>query len=321
VWTATSNQPWLTLTVNTGPGSGSVALTALPNPSATSRTAIATIADQTVAVSQGAADRPLGLTVESIEGNTVTLRWRWPGTVPDRYVLAGGFVPGQTAATLPIASQAPTFTFDAPSGIFYVRVAGVRAGVELPPSDDVRIVVNAPAVPSAPTQLLGLADGSTLTLSWNNTADGGAATGILLDVTGALAVTVPLPVSTGFTFEGVPSGTYTFQVRAGNAQGISAASNAVTLSFPGACQAPAVPEGLEAYLIGNVVTIRWNAPASGPAVTGYVLTVGGAAALALDVPGRSLSSPAPPGVYTLMVAARNACGIGPGTPTLSVTVP
>jgi hypothetical protein len=323
-WSATSNQAWLTLSAASGTGSGSVTLTAAANASVTSRSATATLAGQAIIVTQAAGagtDRPLGLTVASIVGNTVTLQWDWPGVAPESYVLTGGLAQGQTIATLPIASRAPAFTFDAPSGVFYVRIAGVRGGGVLPASDDVRIVVNVPERPSAPTRLLGLASGSNLSLSWTNTADGGAATGLVLDVSGALSASLPLPVTDQFSFSGVPPGTYTFQVRATNAQGASPASNPVTLSFPGACQVPGVPQGLDAYVVGNVVTIRWNAPATGAAATGYVLTVGGAVSLALPVTGRSLSSPAPPGTYTFRVAAQNACGTGPNTSVATATIP
>ena len=321
MWPATSTASWLTLSVSSGTGSGAVILTAATNQTSTSRTAAANIAGRTVTVTQTAADRPLGLRVVSITGSAVTLQWRWPGTAPDSYVLKGGLAQGQTIATLPIAGRAPMFTFDAPAGVFYVRIAGVRGGTDLPVSDDVRIVVNVPERPSAPTQLLGLANGSGLALSWTNTADGGAATGLVLDVTGAISTALPLAMTDQFSFNGVPPGTYTFRVRATNAEGSSAASNAVTLAFPGACQAPAVPQDLEAFVVGSVVNIRWNAPATGGAATSYVLTVGGAVSMALPVAGRSLSSQAPSGTYTFTVAAQNACGTSPSTSAQSVTVP
>jgi len=321
VWSATSDAVWLTLSVASGIGNGTVTLAASTNQASTPRTATATIAGRTITVTQAAADRPLGLRVTSIAGNTVTVQWQWPGLAPDRYVLTGGLAQGQTIATLPIDSQARTFTFDAPAGVFFVRIAGVRGGTALPVSDDVRIVVNVPESPSAPTQLLGLVNGSDLALSWTNTADGGAATGLVLDVSGTLSASLPMAVTDQFSFAGVPPGTYTFRVRATNAVGSSAASNPVTLSFPGACQAPAVPQDLDAYVVGNVVTIRWNAPASGAAATGYVLTVGGAVSLTLPVAERALSSPAPPGTYTFTVAAQNACGTGPGTGARALTVP
>jgi hypothetical protein len=236
-------------------------------------------------------------------------------------VLKGGVAPGQTIAAIPIASRVPALTFDAPTGVFYVRLAGVRGGTELPVSDDVRIVVNVPEKPSAPADLLGLANGSSLALSWTHTADGGAATAFVLDVSGPIALSLPLALTEQFTFNGVPPGSYTFRVRATNAQGSSAPSNPVTLSFPGACQAPMVPQDLEAYRVGNVVTIRWNAPAAGTAPTNYELRVGGAFSLVVPVTGRTLSSPALPGTYHFTVAAQNACGTSPGTGTRSVTVP
>ena len=51
-WTAQSTDSWLTLTTGTGSGSGSVAFTALPNTSGTSRTAYVTLAGQDVAIVQ-----------------------------------------------------------------------------------------------------------------------------------------------------------------------------------------------------------------------------------------------------------------------------
>lgn len=321
-WSASTSAGWISASPTSGSGSAQVTLTVSANPSTTTgRTATATIAGQTVTVTQSAAERPLDVTVASIVGNTVTLHWQWPGAAPDSYVLKGGIAPGQTIATIPIASRVPALTFDAPTGVFYVRLAGVRGGTELPVSDDVRIVVNVPEKPSAPADLLGLANGNSLALSWTPTADGGAATGLVLDVTGALALSLPLAMTEQFTFDGVPPGTYTFRVRATNAQGSSAPSNPVTLSFPGTCQAPMVPQNLEAYRVGTIVTIRWNAPATGTAPTRYELRVGGAVSLVLPVPGRTLTSPAPPGTYSFTVAAQNACGTSPASAARSVTVP
>jgi hypothetical protein len=168
--------------------------------------------------------------------------------------------------------------------------------------------------------LLGLAQGDQLALTWMNTAGGGTPTGNDVEVSGAMNTTVPVGLTEQFTFTGVPSGTYTFRVRASNGAGRSAASNAVTLAFPGGCAVPAAPEGLQTYVDGSVVTIRWNSPTTGAAATKYVLTVSGPVSLVLPVSGRSLSSPAPPGTYTFTVAAQNACGTGPQSPAQSVTV-
>ena len=53
----------------------------------------------------------------------------------------------------------------------------------------------------------------------------------------------PLPLGPGETFQfaGVPPGTYTLRVRSTNGAGTSGSSNAVTLSFPGACSGVPAP--------------------------------------------------------------------------------
>jgi len=70
-------------------------------------------------------------------------------------------------------------------------------------------------------------------LVWRNTLGGGTPTGIVLDVSGATQVSIPLPLSTRFSFSGVPTGTYTFAVRAVNGFGSSGPSNAGNLVLPG----------------------------------------------------------------------------------------
>lgn len=321
-WTATSGALWLTVSAGSGSGSGTVTLTAAANLNPTARTATATIAGQTVSVSQQAApDRPVNLTVQSIDGNSVTLRWQWLAATPDSYVLKGGVEPGQTIAALPTGSNAPTFTFTAPTGAFYVRIAGVRGGVELPVSDDVRIYVNVPQAPSAPKSLLGLANGSALELSWENTAGGGAPTGNVLDVSGPLSASLPLPLGERFSYPAVPAGTYTFSVRSTNADGTSTASAPVTLTFPGTCAAPSAPAGFQAYAVGSQLFLRWDSPASGAAVTGYVLTVSGAFNLSLPLTSRDITSPVPPGSYTFTVASTNPCGTSAATAAQTVVVP
>lgn len=266
-------------------------------------------------------DRPLDLTVSAIVGNRVTLRWRWTGALPDSYVLKGGVAQGQTLATLPTGSSAPAFTFDAPSGIFFVRIAGVRAGVELPVSDDVRIVVNRAEVPSTPITLLGTAKGQQLALSWVNTLNGGIPTGSALDVTGAAILSQPLPLGERFTFSGVPGGTYTFRVRATNATGSSPASAPLTLTFPGVCQTPTVPEKLQAYAVGRTLFVRWESPSSGPAVSSYVLGVSGAFNGNFGLTAREISSAVPPGSYTFTVSATGDCGTSAATSPVTVVVP
>ena len=265
---------------------------------------------------------PAALTFTSVVGNRVSLRWNPPtGAVATGYVIEGGVAPGQVLGSVPTGGTGTTFSFDAPTGSFYLRVHAVTASGRSGPSNEVLVHVNVPQPPSAPAALLGLVNGSTLGLSWRNTATGGAPTSMLLDVSGAVNASLPLPLGETFSFAGVPPGTYTFAVRARNAVGASAASPGVTLTFPGGCSgAPAPPTNFAVTRAGNVLSLQWDPPASGAAVSGYVLDVSGAVTLALPMAGRSISSPVPPGSYTFRVRSANACGQSADTAPQAVTV-
>jgi hypothetical protein len=260
----------------------------------------------------------------SVVGNAVTLRWTIAsgGVAPTGFVLEGGVNPGEVLASVPTGSSALTYTFTAPSGSFYVRLHAVNGTMRSAASNEIRIHVNVPVVPSAPANLLGLVNGSSLALAWTNTYAGGAPTSLVLDVTGALTTSVPLGLSDSFAFAGVPDGTYTLALRAQNGSGASAASNAVTLTFPGACTgAPQTPANVRAYRVGNTVFIDWAPAPSGPAPTGYVLSVTGSYVGAIPTSGRALSGTVGPGSYILTVAAANACGASAASAPQTVVVP
>ena len=203
----------------------------------------------------------------------VTLRWLPPtGSVAATgYVLEGGDTPGSVLGSLPIQGPASTVTFRAPTGIFFVRLHATVGGARSLPSNEIVIRVGVPLPPSAPTGLLGLADGSTLSLAWQNPSTGGAPTGIILDVTGSLTGSFQLPLSERFTFAGVPAGTYNLAMRAFNTGGISGPSNTVTLTFPGTCSPPSTPTNFSAFAAGNLIVASWSSPASGAAPTEYVV--------------------------------------------------
>lgn len=106
-----------------------------------------------------APEPPNDLIVSSIAGNAVTLAWTAAvtGPQPTGYVVEGGRASGEVLATIPTDSTATTFTFDAPSGVFVVRVYAVRGITRSLASNEVRLAVNAPQPPSAPRALLGAA--------------------------------------------------------------------------------------------------------------------------------------------------------------------
>ncbi|MGE0360320.1 MAG: BACON domain-containing carbohydrate-binding protein [Vicinamibacterales bacterium] len=326
-WTATSNDPaWLTVTGGaSGTGSGTVNYSAAAN-DGPPRTGSISIWDQQFTVSQGAAApvAPTGLVASSVAGSLVTLRWTIPpaGPVPTGFVLEGGVQPGQVLASIPTGSAASTFTFAAPPGSFYVRVHALTAWARSGASNEIRIHVNTPVAPSAPANLLGLVNGSTLALAWTNTYAGGAPTSVALDVSGTIVASLPLGLADHFSFAGVPGGTYTLSVRAQNAAGISPASNPITLSFPGPCSgAPGLPADTIAYRVGRTVFVAWAPASFGPAPTGYLLQVTGSFVGGFATTGRGLSGTVGPGSYTFRVVAANPCGASAATPPQTVVVP
>ncbi len=123
----------------------------------------------------------------TVSGNRVSLTWDpSPSDALTGYVLEGGVTPGSVLAALPTGSTAPSFTFDAPTGAFFVRMRAVSAGRRSPASNEIYILVNVPQPPSAPTDLLGLANGSNVALSWKTPSAGGAPTSFVLDVSGSV---------------------------------------------------------------------------------------------------------------------------------------
>jgi subtilisin family serine protease len=265
---------------------------------------------------------PTNLRVSGSVGNSVTIEWTQPGAMPSGYVLEGGVAPGDVLASLPTGSPATTFTLTAPTGAFYIRVHALSGTARSAASNEIRIFVNVPAPPSAPTGLVGTANGTSLALSWVNTTAGGAPTSIELNVTGAITTTLTLPVSETFNFAGVPVGTYAFSITAVNTSGRSSPSSAVTLSFPGSCTGiVGMPTDFTAAVTGRVISLSWNPPATGGPVSDYAVIVTGSYSGTFPTTATMLSGAVVPGSYTLSVVARNACGSGPPSASQTVVVP
>lgn len=265
---------------------------------------------------------PSNLQVQSVAGNTVSLQWTAGSGAVTGYLLEGGMAPGATMGQLATGSTATTFSFPSPSGVLYLRIKALGAnGATSTASNEVQVAVNVPTPPAAPTKLTGNAVGSRLQLAWTNGSTGGAPTGLLLHVSGALSLTVPLALGQTFAYPAVPPGTYTLAVSAQNAAGASPPSNSVTLTFPGTCTPPAAPSNFQASSVGNLVTVSWESPASGGAPDGYTLTVTGALTGSVFTTDRGLSGMVPAGAYTTAVMSNNACGASAATPPQTVVVP
>jgi Tol biopolymer transport system component len=331
----------MTASLVTQPGNGAVVLDAsgaftyTPNPAFTGRdefvyravTAAGAGPTAVVSITVLSATTPLpptGLRVHSIVGNSVTVRWtiQTGGPAPTNFVLEGGVNAGEVLASLSTASTTPTFTFSAPTGSFHIRVHAVSGSIRSTASNEIRIHVNVPEPPSAPANLIGLVNGSTLALAWTNTYGGAVPAALELNVTGAIAATLPLGLGEAFAFVGVPSGTYTLALRARNAGGTSPPSNAVTLTLPGTCSgAPMAPVDVLAYRIGRTVYADWKPASTGPAPTGFVVNVTGSFTGSFSTTTRALSGTVGPGSYSLSVVATNACGDSAATLAPTITVP
>ncbi|MDH4063822.1 MAG: hypothetical protein OEW19_05440 [Acidobacteriota bacterium] len=267
---------------------------------------------------------PQGLAAHAVRGNQVTLRWAIPssGAAPTSFVLEGGMSPGEVLGRIPTESPEPTFIFTAPTGAFYVRLHALNGVVKSDASNEIRLFVNMPVAPSAPTNLLGLVNGFAVGLAWKNTYDGGTPTSLALDVTGSVVASFPLLLGDTFSVAGVPPGTYTLAVRALNAFGSSPPSTPVTLTVPVACSgAPLSPAEVRAYRVGRRVFVDWALPTGGPAPTAYVLNVTGSWVGSLSTTGRDLNGAVGPGSYTLSVVAVNPCGASVGSAPQTVVVP
>ncbi len=165
-------------------------------------------------------------------------------------------------------------------------------------------------------------NGTSVALAWTHTFEGGTPTGVLLDVTGAATLTLPLGASELFTYNWVPPGTYTFRVRASNSAGVSAPSNPVTLTFPQGCSGvPQAPIEVASYLVDRTVFLRWDPAPGGPATTGYVLRVTGAYVGSFATTNREMSGTAGRGTYGFSVSGTNACGEGSATVAAPLSVP
>lgn len=265
-------------------------------------------------------ESPRTVRVASITGNVVTFRWQPPGVgpVPAGYLLEGGVVPGQPIVALGTGS-APIVAVAAPAGSFYVRFRTLGVGGPSPVSNEILIHVGVPVPPSPPAGLRATSVGNSVHLAWTPTFGGAAPSGYLLDVSGSLAASLPLPNLERLSFAGAPSGTYSLSLRAVNGAGSSAPGTPVPLTIPGACTGvPGAPTDLLAYVAGGTTFVVWDPPVTGSAATSYVISVPGIGAIPLAQ--RAVSGPLPPGSYAISVQAVGPCGVSAPV-TQALTVP
>lgn len=272
---------------------------------------------------QGAPQPPTEFMVTNVIGNRVFLTWVPPATgpAPTAYRVSGGVSTNHVLGSV-VVPAVPAFDLDLPPGFWHLRVHTIAGGQESVQSNEWTVRVGANTVPSSPGELIGLVNGQSLALTWRNRFQGGNPTSNQLDVSGTITASLPLPLSTTFTFDGVPPGTYNFRVRTANQFGLGPVSNTLTLTFPGACSGvPDAAEAFVSYAVGNTLFVRWRKPTRGVAPTAYRLSVSGAFTGVFVLPVPDISGAVGPGSYTLTVTTTNACGDGPTTPAQTVTIP
>ncbi len=164
--------------------------------------------------------------------------------------------------------------------------------------------------------------GRTIFAAWKNSYAGGEPTSLIMDVTGTLTASVPMPLSEEFSVPNVYDGTFTLRLRAVNAAGVSAQTGSVSLTVPSTtCALPRVPMNYSAIRSGNAVIMAWDAPSGGTPATSYQILVSGTYSGTFPTPARGFAAAAPAGTYVLSVRAVNACGAGPATAYQTVVIP
>ena len=135
-------------------------------------------------------------------------------------------------------------------------------------------------------------------------------------------ILLPIGMTNSLAFAGVPTGTFTLSLRAVNGTGTSGSSNAVTVTLPQGCTGPPLPPiHFVASNVGRTVSLSWDPATSGGAPTAYLLSVSGAASVAVPLVGSSISGVVAPGTYVVALTAVNSCGSSSATPPQTLVVP
>jgi 5-hydroxyisourate hydrolase-like protein (transthyretin family) len=170
------------------------------------------------------------------------------------------------------------------------------------------------APPDPPTGLTASAQGSVAHIAWGAAVTGVPATSYVLEAglsPGTTAASLPVPTPS-FSTPGLAAGIYYLRVRGVNAYGTGAPSAEFPLIVLGnGASPPPVPEQVEAWTIGDRLTMSWRDPQPGARPTGYQVEAGTAPGAtniaAIDIAARNFTfEGTPPGFYFLRVRSRLA---------------
>ncbi len=171
-----------------------------------------------------------------VNDGALTMTWSpsTAGSPSTGYVVEVGSTGGASnIATVPVAGLRFTYS-PVPNGVYFFRVRSTNAaGISQASAEQMVVVGNVPAPPSAPVFTAGSASGSTVTLTWQAPTRG-TATSYIVEAGSAPGLSnlarANIGAATTAQFGGVPAGTYFVRIRAVNAQGISVASNERTVT-------------------------------------------------------------------------------------------
>jgi titin len=150
-------------------------------------------------------------------------------------VLDVGSTPGQRdIAILQFGAETTSLSAPAANGTYALRLSAVNAcGAAQSADATVAVGGPTPTQPGAPMGLTRHVAGRVVTLTWTQPISGGDGTRYVIEATtteGNPIVTLDTGnLATAFVHGDVPPGTYVVRVRAANAAGAGAASNAVTI--------------------------------------------------------------------------------------------
>ena len=265
--------------------------------------------------------------------NTVVLNWTpaTTGGVALSYVIEAGSAPGlANLAVLTVSASTPSQTITAvPPGTYFVRVRAHNALGTSTASPETVVNVAPCVLPAAPTGFTYSAVDNIVSFSWTPPVSSSPLQGYVLSAgygAGlANAAVVPLGPTPAYSAS-APAGNYFVRVQAVNACGGGPPTADLLVAVQSCAAPPSAPTNLRFTKTGNVVTLNWNAPASG-APSQYRLVVGsvagGADVLITNTANNSttLVATASNGTYFVKVQAVNPCGASPSSNEAIVTVP
>lgn len=177
--------------------------------------------------------------------------------------------------------------------------------------------------PGAPVGFAADVSGYRVTLRWAPPTSGGVESYAIEagTQTGVANIgTFALPASQTTFVVDAPGGRYYVRVRARNACGGTATSDALVV-VPAGCSTLGAPGQPSANVVGTTVALNWSGVAS---ATSYLFEVGSVAGasdvLRIPVAGTGINGAAPRGLYHVRVRAQNACGPGLASPERLVSI-